>query len=113
MFGPIDVPLLVSSITRTPSAELGRDVATVEGFARDQVEGLAQQARLIAAAIANGQLTESEAGGALADLKATAEDFAATLVGLTVVDVEKVWNAAVGALWTAIETAAGIALPRP
>ncbi len=113
MSGPIDVPSLVSSIARLASAELGRDVTTIEGFARDQVEGLARQAKLIAAAIASGHLSPSETADALTDLQTTAEDFAATLVGLALVDVEKVWNAAVGALWSAIGTAAGIVLPGP
>jgi hypothetical protein len=112
MSGPINVSSLVSSIIRGTSAELGRDVTTIEGFAHDQVEGLARQAKLIAAAIASGQITASEAEGALADLKDTAEDFAAALVGLATVDFEKVWNAAVGALWSAIGTAVGVALPR-
>ncbi len=113
MPNPIDVPTLIGSITRTASDAVGKDVTTIGGFAADQIEGLAQQARLIAAAAASGELSGSEVDDALADLAQTAQDFAATLAGLALVDVEKLWNAVVGVLWTAIGTAAGIVLPWP
>jgi hypothetical protein len=40
-------------------------------------------------------------------------NFAKTLRGLLMVTIEKVWNAIVGVIWKAIETATGIALPIP
>jgi hypothetical protein len=40
-------------------------------------------------------------------------NFGNTLRGLTAVETEKVINAAIGAVWNALEKATGLALPRP
>src|SRR6516164_2044305 len=102
MSSPIDVQALVHGITQAVSAQIGKDVTLLTGFSRDQVEGLARQAQLIAAAFASGHLSADDRDLFLEDLKQTTEDFANTLVGLATVEVEKVWNAAVVALWNAI-----------
>jgi hypothetical protein len=109
----IDVQTLVSTITQTAGAQIGKDVTALAGFSREQVEGLARQAQLIAAALASGHLSEADRDFFLDNLKQTAEDFAVALDGLAVVEIEKVWNAAVRALWNAIGAAAQIALPKP
>ena len=110
MPAPIDLNALIGSITRTASDELGRDVTTVDGFARDQVEALARHAQLIAAAIASGSLSQSQADFFRADLQLMAQNFVNTLKGLAEVDLEKVWNAVVSTLWGAIDAALGLAL---
>ena len=110
---PIDVQALVGQVTRAVSTQIGKDVTTLAGFSHDQVEELARQAQLIAAAFASGHLTEHDRNFFLDNLKQTTRDFANTLAGLAVVEVEKAWNAAVTALWSAISTAAKTALPAP
>jgi hypothetical protein len=110
---PIDVQALVEQTTRAVSTQIGKDVMTLTGFSRDQVEGLARQAQLIAAAFASGHLSQDDRSFFLDDLKQTTRDFVNTLAGLAAVEVEKAWNAAVTALWSAIGTAAKIVLPSP
>lgn len=110
---PVDVDALIGEIVQAAGAQLGKDVTTLTGFSREQVEGLARQAQLIAAAFASGHLSEADRDFFLDDLKQTTQDFANTLAGLAIVDIEKVWNTTVTILWSAIGTAAQVALPKP
>jgi len=109
----IDIAGLTADIIRAANLQLGRDVSALEGFRRTQIEGLAQQAQRIVAAVANGHLSDADRDFFLDDLKQTTQDFASTLAGLRLIDIEKVWNAAVTTLWTAIGRAAQVALPKP
>jgi hypothetical protein len=113
MATPIDVQALVGAIIGAATDRLGKDITTLEGFAEDQVAGLARQAQLIAGATAAGHLSDSDLDADLNQLKGITQDFANTLAGLAVLEIEKVWNAAVDALWKAIGTATGVALPKP
>ena len=113
MATPIDINSLIRDITKAASNQIGQDLNTLSGFSQTQVEGLARQAKLIAAALASGHLSDADRDFFLSDLKRTAKDFADVLVGLALVDIEKVWNAAVTTLWKAIDTAAQVALPKP
>lgn len=113
MATPIDINALIGEITRTATSQIGRDLTSFADFGRSQAEGLARQAQLIAAALASGHLSDADRDFFLADLKETAKNFAEVLVGLTMIEIEKVWNSAVTTLWDAISKAAGVALPRP
>jgi len=59
MSSPIDVQALVRGITQAADAQISRDVTLLAGFSRDQVEGLARQAQLIAAAFASGHPSQA------------------------------------------------------
>jgi hypothetical protein len=74
---------------------------------------MAQQAKWIAAATVSGELSSDMRDFFLNTLKDSAVNFANTLKGLVVITIEKVWNALVGALWTAISNAIGAALQLP
>jgi hypothetical protein len=113
MASPIDVNALIGAITKAATDGIGRDVTAVAGFSERQVEGLARQGQLIAGALASGHLSDADRDFFLADLKEAAKDFANTLTGLVLVDIEKVWNAAVSALWDTIGKAVQVALPKP
>jgi len=113
MATPIDLNAVISDIVKAATDRLGRDITSLEGFAEQQVRGLARQAQLIAGALASGHLSDDDRDFFLNDLKNTARDFANTLAGLLVLEIEIVWNAAVDTLWKAISAAAGVALPRP
>src|SRR6476660_8959627 len=107
MATPIDLNALISEIVKTATDRLGRDISSLEGFAEQQLRGLARQAQLIAGALASGHLSDDDRDFFLNDLKNTARDFANTLAGLLVLEIEIVWNAAVDTLWKAISAAAG------
>ena len=48
MATPIDVNALTSDIIKAATDRLGRDITSLEGFAEQQLRGLARQAQLIA-----------------------------------------------------------------
>ncbi|NIW84998.1 MAG: hypothetical protein GWN09_00055 [Gammaproteobacteria bacterium] len=113
MAAELDLDQLVSDIKAAASEVLNKDVTTLRGFSERQVKAIAQQAKLVAAGIASGQITEETREFFLDSLEDMALNFAKTLRGLLMVTVEKVWNAVVGVIWKAIGAAAGIALPTP
>jgi hypothetical protein len=111
--GALDVNAVVTAIRDAASNILNTDVAAFKGFSERQVQAIAQQAKLVAAGIATGQITDETRDFFLDGLKDMALSFANTLAGLVAVTIEKIWNAVVGVLWKAISDAAGIALPIP
>jgi hypothetical protein len=113
MATPLDLNAVIQDIVKGASDQIGKDVTSIAGFSQAQVEGLARQAQLIAAALASGHLNDADRDFFLEDLKRTAGDFARTVAGLIIVDIEKIWNSAVKALWDAIGKAAQVALPKP
>ncbi|MBV8978824.1 MAG: hypothetical protein JO261_15700 [Alphaproteobacteria bacterium] len=108
---PIDVNQLIANLKTVASGIIQQDVTTIEGYSERQLAAMAQQAKWIAAATLSGDLSTEMRDYFLQTLKDSAINFANTLKGLVVVTVEKVWNALVGALWTAISNAIGAALP--
>ena len=109
----INVDQLVGDIKKAASGVLEKDVSTLRGFSDRQVKAIAQQAKLVAAGIASGEITEMTRDFFLDGLEDLARNFANTLRGIMLVTIEKVWNAIVGVLWKAISSATGLVLPGP
>ncbi len=110
----IDVDKLVSAMKLAASDVLKTDVTTLRGFSERQVKAIAQQAAFVELGIRTGQITDETKDFFLDGLEDMALNFAKTLRGLLMVTIEKVWNAVVGVLWTAIrESIPGIVLPIP
>lgn len=109
----IDVARLIEDIKEAASQVLNKDVTTLRGFSERQVKAIAQQAVFIEAGIVSGDITEETRDFFLDSLEDMALNFVKTLRGLLMVTIEKVWNAIVGVIWKVIETATGIALPKP
>lgn len=107
----IDISSLVEQMQSAASQVAQKDISLLKGFSDRQIKAIAQQASLVSDGIASGQITEETQEFFLDSLKTMAQSFANTLQGLTAVTVEKVWNAMVGVLWSAIGTATGISLP--
>ena len=110
---PIDVDQLLANLKTVATGIIQQDVTTIEGYSERQLAAMAQQAKWIAAASLTGELSSDMRDFFLNTLKDSAVNFANTLKGLVVITVEKVWNALVGALWTAIGNAIGIPLALP
>ncbi|MCP4351417.1 MAG: hypothetical protein GY795_38615 [Desulfobacterales bacterium] len=106
----IDVSQLIEDMKNAASEILNRDVSTLRGFSERQMKAIAQQAAFVEAGIVNGEITDETRGFFLDSLEDMALNFANTLRGLMMVTIEKVWNAIIGIIWKAIETAIGIAL---
>jgi hypothetical protein len=109
----IDVEQLGNEIVDTVSGIIERDVTLIRSFSRRQVDAIAQQAAFVADGIKGGQITPNTQEFFLEELEHMAESFAKTLVRLATVTFEKIWNAVVGTVWKAIESAVGFALPLP
>jgi hypothetical protein len=113
MASPIDVNQLLAELKTVATGIIQKDVTTIEGYSERQLAAMAQQAKWIAAASLTGELSPDMRDFFLNTLKDSAINFANTLRGLVVITIEKVWNALVGALWTAIGNAIGSAIPLP
>lgn len=109
----IDVTQLIEDIKDAASQVINKDVTTLRGFSERQVKAIAQQAAFVEAGILSGGITDETRDFFLDSLEDMALNFVKTLRGLLMVTIEKVWNAIVGVIWKAIETATGIALPIP
>jgi hypothetical protein len=109
----IDLDQLVADMQTAASQTLKTDVSTLRGFSERQLKAIAQQTQLVASGIASGQITEETREFFLDSLEDMALSFARTLRGLILVTIEKVWNAVVNVLWTAISKATGLSLSAP
>lgn len=113
MAHPFDLDEVVGAIKVVVGDILHADVTTWRGFSERQLKAIAKQAAWIAEATVKGELDDEMRDFFLDSLEDMARNFAHTLRGLLIVTVEKVWNAVVGVLWSAIQRAANIALPLP
>lgn len=109
----IELEALVTSMKDAASDVLEKDVTTIRGFAERQLKAIGQQTILVQTGIAAGQITEETRDFFLDGIEDMVMNFARTLRGLVLVTIEKVWNAIVGVLWKAINSATGLALPIP
>jgi hypothetical protein len=107
----IDIDQLIADIKNTASGILQKDVETVRGFSTRQLNGIANQTALIALGISTGQITDATRDFFLDQLVELARNFVNTLVGLLIATVEKLWNAIVSVIWSAISKATNITLP--
>ena len=108
MVTPIDIAQLIKDMKDAASQILNKDVSTLRGFSKRQILAIAQQSELVANGIANGQITEETREFFLDSIEDMVLNFAKTLRGLLMVTIEKVWNAIVGVIWKAIESATGL-----
>lgn len=106
----LDVNQLVEDMKTAASNVLETDVSTLRGFKERQLRAIAQQASLVAAGIKNGEITEETREFFLDGIEDMALQFVKTLRGLLMVTIEKVWNAILNVLWSAIKTATGLEL---
>lgn len=112
----INIDQLISDIRTATTPIINKDLATVKGFSERQLKALAQQAAIVSAGIAAGQITEETREFFLQGIEHMTQNFLDTLEGLFMLTIEKLWNAIVGVLWNAINgaiAATGIVLPVP
>ena len=69
----IDISQLITDMKDAATTVLGKDVSTIRGFSKRQVEAIAQQAVLVEAGIANGQI-QGIRGRFLLGKRGTGED---------------------------------------
>ena len=114
MAHPFDLNQLMADISTAASDILKKDLSTVSGFSRSQLEALAKQAAWIAEATAKNEINAEQREFFLQNLAEMARNFVKVLQGLAAITIEKLWNAVVNVLWGAIRGAVGnIPLPLP
>ncbi|WP_444884257.1 hypothetical protein [Microbulbifer sp. PSTR4-B] len=106
----LDVTQLISDIKDAASTVIEHDITEIRGFSERQLSALALQAKLIAKAIVENEIGEDLRDYFLDSIEDMALNFARTLRGLLAVTIEKIWNAVVGVIWTALEACTGISL---
>jgi hypothetical protein len=109
----IDVGQLVSDIKAAANGVLATDIVTVKGFSERQLQAIALQTHVVASGIATGNISPELQDFFLDSLKDMISSFTRVLKGLVAVTIEKIWNAVVGVVWSAISTAIGTALTVP
>jgi hypothetical protein len=106
----IDLGKLVDDSISAASAAIGDDITKIDGFARSQFAAIAQLAADITADRLAGRLTEQEFEVLMKRMPNLVKNTINTLRGLTLVTVEKAWNAVAGTVQNAIRTAIAGAL---
>jgi hypothetical protein len=106
----INVNELVDELKATASAIIQKDVTTIRGFSNRQLNGIANQAALVAAGLTSGQITPLTREFFLDQLVELAQNFVESLVGLLMATIERVLNAIVNLIWRTISAATGVDL---
>lgn len=109
----IDITQLINDIKDAASQALDKDITTLRGFSEGQVKAIAQQAAFIETGILSGGITDETRDFFLDSIETMALNFVKTVRGLTMVTIEKVWNAIIKVIWKAVEEATGIVLRIP
>jgi hypothetical protein len=106
---------LMKSISDAATGVINKDIKTIAGFAQSQEKKLAKFAIWIGEAELEGEFKDDPGlrEDFLQSLQDMTRDFVNTLRGLTMITVEKIWNAIVNVIWDALDKATGLALPRP
>ena len=97
------------------SGVINKDITAISGFAKDQLQRLERLSLLFAKAQLAGEFDgDTEArDDYLHILQNVARDFATTLRGLSMITIEKIWNAVVNAVWGVLQKSLGVTLPVP
>jgi hypothetical protein len=117
----IDTSQLVTDILAALRGEITQGWGKIRAFAEKQSKALATQASFITRSRVKGSLKDDDAlfRFFVDQLKEMAANFARSVAAMTIVTLEKAWNAIVGVVWGAINqalTGAGLgklAVPRP
>jgi adenylate kinase len=110
----LDVQGTIDALLTALRGAAGTGWTAISGFASKQAPQLVHQAEMIAQSRANGSLKDDDElfqffVDQLAD---SVKEVAHYIAAMTVLTIEKAWNAMVGVIWGALQKALG-ALPWP
>lgn len=102
----MDAAELLGAIESALKAEVGRGYSSIKQFVRSQGQKLAEQAIFLAEQRATGSLAGSSNDSLyeffLEGLKTNAENLAKSVAMLTVLTIERAWNAIANVVWGAL-----------
>ncbi len=105
----MDHEAILGDIVAALKGELGNGYSQISNFVDNQGRLLAKQAEDIAKSRLTGSLVQDDElfEFFLENLKTNAENMAKSIVMLTILTIEKAWNAVAGVLWGAIRSILG------
>ncbi len=106
----MDLNALTQELEQTITTTVAEDANTLKGFSQSQLRTFAEQAEYLAKGIVKGEFDEAMQQAAKDHLSRSVQNFVHTLVSLTLVTMEKLYNALVKVLWQAIGKVTGIQL---
>ena len=101
----IDVDKLIEDSIVAASKAAKTDITQTSGFAKSQFKAIAENAAGIATDFAKGDLTKEEAELLLSRIPNLVQLTINTLQGLTIVAIEKIWNAVAETVQAALKAA--------
>jgi len=101
----IDVEKLINDSIAAATNAAKADITRTSGFARSQFQAIAENAASIAADRLAGRLTAEEADLLMSRIPQLVQLTINTLEGLTLITIEKVWNAVAATLQDAVKAA--------
>jgi hypothetical protein len=107
------VDVFTQSITSSAKQVTGQDISALAGFSETQLQSLAQQSALVAGMIEANAFTDAEQEFYLDGLNQMTQGFVDTFEQLAELEIEKLYNATVTAIYAAISKLAGVALTAP
>lgn len=109
----LDIAQLIADIQTAISSELNADVTSFKGFAKQQLQAIAEQTERVARGIASGEITAGTRNFFLQGIKDMSLNFVKTLQGLLIVSIEKIWNTMLNVIFLAISKATGLNISIP
>lgn len=105
----MDHQQILGDIVTALKGELGSGYSQISGFVQSQGRLLAKQAEDIAKSRIDGTLAHDDElfEFFLENLKTNTENMAKAIVMMTILTIEKAWNAVAGVLWGAIRSILG------
>jgi hypothetical protein len=97
-------------ISNAVKSVTNQDISSIVGFAVQQLQSLAHQAALVTGLIEANAFTEAERLFYLDGLEQMARGFVNTFEQIALVEIEKIYNAVISAIWQSISKLAGIPL---
>src|SRR5262245_41744883 len=106
---------LAAAMKDAASGIINKDIQTISGFSKDQLQRIERLAIDFSEMVAAGEFRDDPEAQAdyLGILEDLSKNFVRTLQGLATITIEKIWNAVVKVLWTAIDKATGLTFPKP
>lgn len=106
---------LLDQMRTAASGILQKDISTVQGFSKSQLEKIAAHTVSVLELEATGAFKGNDAlrDHFVKGVEELTRLFVRTLQGLVMITIEKIWNALVNVIWGAIDKAIGFQLPRP
>lgn len=105
--------IFTNSISSAVKTVTSKDITTIAGFAQQQLQALAQQSALVAGLIEANAFTEAEKEFYLDGLQQMAQGFVNTFQQIAIIEIQKIYNSVVSAIYDSISKLAGITLAAP